>query len=86
MHKKQEVEELAFKTYISDSLMAIANNTTHFFTLKDGIIDYGTRLNKRFIEYFNLENETELEREEENKDLRSADEIASDMWNRIRGN
>ena len=85
LHKEQEAKERLFKTYITDSLMAIAENTTHIFTQRNGIIDYGKRFEKRWIDLVNS-TQKQTEEKKEEVDTRSAQEIATDMWQRIRGN
>lgn len=72
-------EEKSYKIYITDTLMAIAENTTHFLGRND-IIDYGKAMNKRWVEII----EPEV-KEPEKIDDRPAKEIAADIWERIRG-
>ena len=72
-------EEKAFKIYVTDALMAIANNTTHIVGAQ-GVVDYGMTITQRWIELNSKPSEPEKP-----EDNRSSEEIAVDMWNRIRG-
>lgn len=72
-------EQLLFKTYITDALKAIAENTTHLLS-PNGVVDYGTTLSGRWVDII-----TPKKEEPEKEDNRTADEFASDMWERIRG-
>lgn len=66
---------------MTDALQVIAENTTHFLGMKD-MIDYGRTMNKRWIDVI----EKPLpEKSEEPEDNRPSEEIASDIWKRIRG-
>jgi hypothetical protein len=58
--------------------MAIANNTTHLVGMQ-GVVDYGMTIKTRWID---LGNPPQPEAPEDN---RSSEEIATDIWNRIRG-
>ena len=64
---------------MTDALQAIAKNTTHFLGI-EGMVDYGTTINKRWIELF----DAPLPKEEP-EDNRPSEEIAADIWKRIRG-
>lgn len=58
--------------------MAIADNTTHLVG-SGGVVDYGKTINRRWIEIF------ETPKKEEPEDNRPSEEIAEDIWKRIRG-
>ena len=58
--------------------MAIADNTTHLVG-HSGVVDYGRTLNTRWIDLISKAPEVKEE------DNRPADEIDSDIWERIRG-
>lgn len=70
-------EEKSFKVYITDALMAIADNTTHIVG-SQGVVDYGKTINQRWIDILNPP-------PKEPEDNRPSEEIASDIWERIRG-
>lgn len=74
---KSNTEEKSLKIYITDALMAIADNTTHLVG-HTGVVDYGRRLNTRWIELLDSKPEPP-------EDDRPSEEIASDIWERIRG-
>lgn len=59
--------------------MAIANNTTHLVGAQ-GVVDYGMTIKQRWIELYESPPKTETP-----EDNRSSEEIAVDMWDRIRG-
>lgn len=75
---KSNNEEKAYRIYVTDALMAIADNTTHFLGAQ-GVVDFGKNMTKRWIEIF------DPPPKEEPVDNRPSEEIASDMWRRIRG-
>lgn len=70
-------EEKSYKAYVTDALMAIAENTTHLVGA-GGVVDYGRTLNSRWIDRLTPQPEVK-------EDNRPSIEIASDIWNRIRG-
>lgn len=72
-------EKKAYQIYVTDALMAIADNGTHLVG-QHGVVDYGRTINKRWIELITNDKE-----EPAKEDNRSAEEIATDMWSRIRG-
>lgn len=74
---KLNIDKKKYQIYVTDALMAIANNTTHLLGL-NGVVDYGTRIKERWIDMGVPEEEPEV-------DERPAEEIASDIWSRIRG-
>lgn len=78
---KLNTEKKRYQVYVTDALMAIANNTTHLLGA-NGVVDYGMSLKERWID---LEKSNEKSQEEPEEDDRPADEIASDIWSRIRG-
>ena len=75
LNKEEKAEEKAFKVYISDALMAIAENTTHLVGMQ-GVVDYGKTINTRWIDIL----EPPPKPKEDN---RPADVIAADIWSRI---
>ena len=76
---KSNNEAKSYKIYVTDALMAIADNTTHFAGM-EGMVDYGRTVTKRWIDALNPPPE-----EEKPEDNRPSTEIASDIWERIRG-
>lgn len=70
-------EEKAYRIYVTDALMAIADNTSHFLGV-NGMVDYGRTMSQRWIEVLNPP-------PEKPEDNRPSDEIAADIWTRIRG-
>lgn len=70
-------EEKSFKVYVTDALMAIADNTTHLVG-SQGVVDYGKTINQRWIEILNPP-------PKKPEDNRPSAEIAADIWERIRG-
>lgn len=70
-------EKLSFKVYVTDALMAIAENTTHLVGAQ-GVVDYGRTIKTRWIDLLNPQ-------PEKPEDNRPSEVIASDIWNRIRG-
>lgn len=72
---KLDNEEKAFKVYVSDALMAIAENTTHIVGMQ-GVVDYGKTIKTRWIDILNPPPKPK-------EDNRPADVIAADIWNRI---
>ena len=77
---KSNNEKKSFEVYVTDALMAIAENTTHYLG-SQGMFDYGKSFKQRFID---LSNPQPVE-EEKPEDNRPSEEIASDIWKRIRG-
>ena len=75
---KSNNEEKSYRIYVTDALQAIAKNTTHFLGI-EGMVDYGISINKRWIELF------DAPLPEEPEDNRPSEEIAADIWKRIRG-
>lgn len=74
---KLNTEKKQYKVYVTDALMAIANNTTHLLGM-NGVIDYGMGIKERWIDL-------STPKEPPKEDNRPAEEIASDIWSRIRG-
>ena len=50
-----------------------------------GAADYGTSIRKRYAELADLVDKPEEQAKAEPEDTRSAKEIATDIWTRIRG-
>lgn len=71
-------EEKSYRIYVTDALMAIAENTTHLVGY-EGVVDYGKTINKRWVDML------EPPPPEVPEDNRPSEEIASDIWERIRG-
>ena len=68
-------EERLYRIYVTDSLKAISENTTHFLGMND-IVEYGSFISVRWIDL--------LEPQEIVEDDRSCEEIVHDIWNSIR--
>lgn len=81
--KKREVEEKSYRAYITDTLMMIAENTTHFMGRTE-MLDYGKYINKRWVELMGYVGE-EQDKTPIEEDTRTAKEFADDIWKRIRG-
>lgn len=62
--------------------MMIADNTTHFVTPK-GMEDYGKTFKQRWIDL--IAPKDNKQEEEQKEDDRPSEEIAEDIWARIRG-
>lgn len=77
---KEESQEKLFCAYVTDALMIIAENTTHFVGAKE-MFDYGKSLNSRWVD---LVKPQKKKPEEPKIDNRSAAEIAQDIWKRMR--
>lgn len=71
--KKQE--EIRYKSYITDCLRILTENTTHFIIPGYGDITYGTYMKKPWYE-------PKKKAEKENQDNRSVEEIAADIMSR----
>lgn len=71
-------EKKIYQIYLTDALKAIAENTTHLVG-SQGVVDYGTRIQSRWIEILDPPPPPPPE------DDRPSDEIAADIWSRIRG-
>ena len=70
-------EEKSYRVYVTDALMAIADNTTHLVGTQ-GVVDYGKTIKERWIDVLNPPPKIP-------EDNRTSEEIASDIWKRIRG-
>lgn len=68
-----------YRIYVTDALMAIADNTTHLVGV-EGVVDYGRTIQKRWYDII-----TATPKKEEQEDNRTAEEIAADIWKNIRG-
>lgn len=77
---KSNSEKKSFEIYVTDALMAIADNTTHLLTM-NGVVDYGRTIKTRWVDML----EPPPEEPKEPEDNRSSEEIANDIWSRIRG-
>ena len=78
---KSNNEEKAYKIYVTDALKAIAENTTHLVGTQ-GVVDYGCKINRRWIDALTEAYNPPPEVPEDN---RPCEEIAADIWSRIRG-
>lgn len=74
---KLNSEEKSYKIYVTDALMAIAENTTHLVGYQ-GVVDYGKTIKTRWVDILKPPPEVP-------EDNRPSEEIASDIWERIRG-
>ena len=59
--------------------MAIAENTTHYLAMNGEMVDYGRTINQRWMDLLNPPPPPEPE------DDRPSEEIAADIFKRIRG-
>lgn len=75
---KSNNEKKSLEIYVTDALMAIADNTTHLVG-HSGVVDYGRTIKTRWIDLI------EPPKPEEPEDNRPSEDIASDIWERIRG-
>ena len=75
---KSNNEKKSFKIYVTDALMAIADNTTHLVG-QSGVVDYGRTIKERWIDLLTPQ------KPEIQEDNRPSEEIAADIWERIRG-
>ena len=69
---RQESDLRAYRFYVTDSLQAIAHNTT-------GMVNEGMYMSRRFAEI------TDRESKQEEDDPRTCAEIVDDMWAVLRG-
>lgn len=73
---KRQSEEKSYKIYVTDALRAIANNSAQPALKEQSYIS----LKSRWIEVITAEKETQSVED----DPRSCEEIAADIWTRIR--
>ena len=78
--RNKELEEIQFKAYVTDALMIIAENTTHFVGAQE-MFDYGKTLKTRWVELMEYVKPPEDELE---KDTRTAEEFAADVWRNMK--
>jgi hypothetical protein len=76
---KSNNEKKAYQVYVTDALMAIAENTTHLVGAQ-GVVDYGRTITQRWIDVINPAPVVE-----QPEDNRPSEDIAADIWDRIRG-
>lgn len=62
--------------------MAISENATHYLAPNGQMVDYGKSFKKRWIDFISKPIMKEEKQEEDN---RPSEEIAQDIWKRIRG-
>jgi hypothetical protein len=74
---KAENERKSFEVYVTDALMAIASNTTHHMSL-EGIVECGSTMTARYIDIIEPPPIEPI-------DERPCEEIAQDIFARIRG-
>lgn len=73
-------EEKSYRTYVTDALQCIAENTTHYITPFDGMQDYGRYMTYRWADL--VDGNTNEPEEEDN---RTVEEIVDDIWSNIQG-
>ena len=78
--REREKERKSFEIYVTDALMVIAENTTNHVGL-NGLDQVGKKLAYRWYEQYEPQEETEPIEE----DTRPCEEIALDIFARIRG-
>lgn len=76
--RKAEIEEARYKAYVTDALMIIAENTTHYMGASD-MFDYGKTLRSRWIELM-----SEPKEEPKEEDTRTPEELAADIWQKMK--
>lgn len=82
--RQREAEEKAYRAYITDALMIIAENTTHYVGKSD-MFDYGKSLKTRWVELMDyVKKPAEEEPQDLEDDIRSAEEFAADIWQRMK--
>lgn len=74
---KEKNEAKSFRIYVTDALSAICENTTHYLGTQ-GMVDCGRTITKRWVDVLNPP-------PEKPEDNRPSEEIAADIWSRIRG-
>lgn len=81
---KEESQEKLFRAYVTDALMVISENTTHYVGASD-MFDYGRSLNSRWLDLAEPDKKDQKKEPEKLKeDTRTAEEFAKDIWNRMR--
>lgn len=70
--------DLTYRVYVTDCLQVLTENTTHFASIK-GIIDCGKTMPVRWYDFIRKN------KQEENKEDRSVEEIATDIFKKICG-
>ena len=70
--------DLTYRVYVTDCLQVLTENTTHFAGIK-GIVDYGKTIPARWYDMIHKD------KQEENKEDRSVEEIAADIFDKICG-
>ena len=76
-NREKEHEARSFKIYVTDALMAIAENTIHHYGF-NGIEDIGFNLNSRWLDIIEPPKTVPV-------DDRPCEDIAKDIFARIRG-
>ena len=79
---RERQSEKLYRAYVTDALMAIANNTANYVIPGSGVVEYGAKMEKRWLEIIQEKPEASTEKTEDN---RPSVEIAADIWTRIRG-
>ena len=72
--KKSQAEKV-YKAYITDALKAIADNTAHHVLPGYGAVEYGSIMQKRWLDVIDPPPPPK-------EDNRPANEIAADIWKR----
>jgi len=72
---RKKREEIRYKSYITECLRILTENTTHFIIPGYGDITYGTYMKKSWYE-------AKKKPEKEKQDKRSVQEIAADIMSR----
>lgn len=72
------MKQKALEIYITDALMAIVSNTAHYMSL-EGIVESGNTMTARYIDIIEPPPIEPI-------DERPCEEIAQDIFARIRGN
>ena len=73
-----ELEEKYYRVYVTDALKAIVDNSARYLIPGVGEVDCGTHLTVRWQDMITPQEEVE-------DDPRTCQEIATGIWDRIRG-
>lgn len=78
---RQQKREETYRIYLTDALMAIANNTSNYVGI-NGLVQAGAHLDYRYAD--TLYPQKPEKQEEQKEDNRTMEEQAIDMWERMR--
>lgn len=78
---KNQIEKI-YRIYITDCLQAIAENTTHLMSLRQGVIDYGSKMQSRWMDLAYSDVEKLKKIDEFN--AKTTDEVVDGIWNNIK--